>query len=260
MKTILITNDDGYDAEGILALRDALRPLAKIILVAPASDKSACSHSVTLNEPLKLVEIEKDFYKVINGTPSDCIYISKDSILKDIKPDLVVSGINKGSNMGEDITYSGTVAGAIEGVLQGYPSISISQVLGEINRVNTDYTLAKKYIYKVVKKIFEDGTPLKEREILNINIPPNGDESKVEVTYAGHRLYGNDTHIYHSPRGEKLYWLGLHPLEWKDRDIDEKYRGYRSDFDSIFDGYISVTPIKVDLTAYERIYSLKKWL
>ena len=260
LKTILITNDDGYEAEGILALREALQPLGRVIVVAPASEKSACSHSVTLNEPLKLVEIEKDFYKVVDGTPSDCIYISKDALLQDLKPDLVVSGINRGSNMGEDITYSGTVAGAIEGVLQGYQSIAISRVLGETNRENTDYGLAKKYIYKVVKKIFENGSPLKKREILNINIPPNGDESKFEVTYAGHRLYSNNTHIYYSPRGKKLYWLGLHPLEWKDRDVDEKYRGYRSDFDAIFNGYISLTPIKIDLTSYERIDSLKHWL
>lgn len=260
MKTILITNDDGYEAEGILALRDALKTLARIIVIAPASEKSACSHSVTLNEPLKLIEIENDFYKVVDGTPSDCVYISKNAIFRQFKPDLVVSGINRGSNMGEDITYSGTVAGAIEGVLQGYPSISISQVLDETNRKNTDYSLAKRYIYSIVKKIFENGSPVKEREILNINIPPNGNMEKVEVTYAGYRIYGNDTHIYHSPRGEKLYWLGLHPLEWKNRVVDKQYQNYRSDFDAIFDNRISVTPIKIDLTAYERVETLNNWI
>jgi 5'-nucleotidase len=260
LKTILITNDDGFEAEGILALREALQPLGRVIVVAPSSEKSACSHSVTLNQPLKLVEVEKDFYKVVDGTPSDCIYISQNAIFSDFKPDIVISGINRGANMGEDITYSGTVAGAIEGILQGYPSISISQVLGKEDRDNVDYGVAQKVIYKVVKRFLDGENPLSEREILNINVPPNGDENLIEITYAGHRLYGNDTHIYYSPRGEKLYWLGLHPLQWQDREVDEKFRGYHSDFDAIFGGSISFTPIKVDLTAYEKIENLKKWL
>lgn len=260
MKTIVITNDDGFEAEGILALKEALEPLGRVIIIAPSSEKSACSHSVTLNEPLRMVEIENDFYKVVDGTPSDCIYISKDALFKDLTPDIVVSGINRGANMGEDITYSGTVAGAIEAVLQGYPAIAISQVLGKEYKERVDYSVAGKVAFNIVKKILEDGSPIREREILNINIPPNANEDKKEVTYAGHRLYGNDTHIYYSPRGEKLYWLGLHPLDWRERDVDEKYRGFRSDFDAVFDGYISITPIKIDLTAYERIETLKSWI
>jgi len=256
LKTILITNDDGFESAGLLALIKVLKPLARIITVAPASEKSACSHSVTLHEPLKLVEVSKDFYKLVDGTPSDCIYVSKTAIFTDFQPDLVVSGINRGSNMGEDITYSGTVAGAMEGVLQGIPSISISQVLDETNRKNVNYDLASAYIYKLVKMIFLNGFPLGDREILNINVPPKGKVDEVEITYAGYRIYGNDTHIYSSPRGEKLYWLGLHPLEWKKRGGQKSY----SDFDAVFDNKISVTPIKLDLTAYEKIEALKNWI
>ena len=256
MKTILITYDDGFEAKGIKALREALKDFGRIITIAPANEKSACSHSVTLYQPLKLVEIEKDFYKLIDGTPSDCVYISKTAIFKDFKPDLVISGINRGSNMGEDITYSGTIAGAMEGVLQGYPAIAISQVLGETNRENTDYNLAQEFIKKLVKKIFENGYPLNHREILNINIPPKGKIDEVEITYAGYRIYGSETLIYKSPRGEKLYWLGLHPLKWKSRDV----QNIKSAFDTIAEGKISVTPIKLDLTEYNQINNLRNWL
>jgi 5'-nucleotidase len=258
-KTILLTNDDGYDSLGLVALREALEPFGRVIVVAPATEKSACAHSITLKSPLQMVEISEDFYKVEDGTPSDCIYLSKDIIFRNFSPDLVVSGINRGANMGEDITYSGTVAGAMEGVLQGFPSIAISQVIGKGSWDNIDYTLAKEVIAKIVGDILANGYPLGAREIMNINIPPKGD-GRIETTYAGHRLYGNDLHHYYSPRGEKLYWLGMHPLQWSERDLDEKYNNYRSDFDAVFSGAVSITPIKIDLTAYERVEELGSWL
>ncbi len=259
-KTILLTNDDGYESLGIINLRKALFDFGfeRVIIVAPASEKSACSHSVTLNEPLKLIEIEKDFYKLDDGTPSDCIYIAKSTILKNIIPDIIISGINRGSNMGEDITYSGTVAGAIEGTLQGFPSIAVSQVFKDGDQIK-DYSLAINFIIFILEAIFDRGFPLSKREILNINIPPIGDINKFEITYAGHRLYGNDTHTYYSPRGEKLYWLGLHPLQWQSRDVDEQFKGYRSDFDAVANGFISVTPVKIDMTSYEKIKKLNNW-
>jgi 5'-nucleotidase len=259
VKTILLTNDDGFESDGLHALQEVLKSFGRVITIAPASEKSACSHSITLKMPLRMESVGEDFYKVDDGTPSDCIYISKNTIFKNFSPDLVISGINKGANMGEDITYSGTVAGAMEGVLQDIPSIAVSQVLGKENRVNTDYTFAKEVIAKIVKEIFENGFPLQKREILNINIPPKGD-GRIEVTYAGHRLYGSDLHTYHSPRGERLYWLGLHPLEWGSREVEERYKSFRSDFDAVFDGSVSITPIKVDMTAYERVEQLEKWL
>lgn len=257
-KIILLTNDDGYESKGILELREALSHIfERVIVVAPAFEKSACSHSVTLHEPLKLIEVSQDFYKLSDGTPSDCIYIAKSTIFKNFLPDIVISGINRGANMGEDITYSGTVAGAIEATLQGIPSIAISQVFDDKNQLN--YNLAISFIIKLVINILNQEFPLLKREIFNINVPANGNIDKFEITYAGHRLYGNDTHIYYSPRGEILYWLGLHPLQWATREIDEQFRGYRSDFDAIADNFISITPIKIDMTAYERIKKLDHW-
>ena len=129
MKHILVTNDDGFDSKGLLALVEALKPLGKVTVVAPTTEKSACGHSLTLTRPLHFVELEKDFYKLDDGTPTDCIFLSLNKLFEnDNKPDIVISGINVGANMGEDITYSGTASAAMEAVLQDIPAIAISQV------------------------------------------------------------------------------------------------------------------------------------
>jgi 5'-nucleotidase len=257
LKTILLTNDDGFDASGIIAVREVLKKFGRVVTVAPAHQKSASAHSLTLKNPLKVVELEKDIYKIDDGTPSDCVYLSKNAIFKNMKFDLVVSGINEGANLGEDITYSGTVAGAMEGVLQGFPSIAISQVIGKGGDwKNIDYTLAKEIIEKIVEKIFSGKMPIGERELLNINIPPQGD-GKPEITFSGHRIYGNDFKQCDSPRNETLFWLGTHPLNW---EVREKKKGFRSDFEAIFDGKTSITPLKLDLTAYEKMEALSNWV
>jgi len=255
LKHILITNDDGYDSAGLLALVDALRPLARITVVAPASEKSACGHSLTLSHPLSFVSVGDDFYKLEDGTPSDCIYLALHSIFKDEKPDLVVSGINKGSNMGEDITYSGTAAGAMEAILHGVPAIAISQVM-DFTKPLPDLALAKQTIFKLVSKIFEGDFPLKEREFLNVNIPYAVREAAMKVTYAGYRYYGNDAHLHRNPRGLEYYWLGTHPLEFKAREN----RSRMCDFEAIENGDISVAPIKVDMSAYKSMKKLEAWL
>ena len=126
-KTVLITNDDGFDSPGLLALKEAIEPLANVIVVAPTLQKSACGHSLTLTRPLHFIELESNFYKLDDGTPSDCVFLSLTKLFKDKMPDLVVSGINIGPNLGEDITYSGTAAAAMEAVLQGIPAIAFSQ-------------------------------------------------------------------------------------------------------------------------------------
>ena len=129
MKHILLTNDDGYDSVGLKALIDALSPIAKITVVAPANNKSACGHSLTLDKPLRLISIKDDFYKIDDGSPTDCIFLSLGNLFKEgFKPDLVISGINIGANMGEDITYSGTASAAMEAVIHKIPAIAISQV------------------------------------------------------------------------------------------------------------------------------------
>jgi 5'-nucleotidase len=254
---ILVTNDDGYAAEGLASLVTALRELedVSVTVVAPAGEKSACGHSLTLTKPLRFVAVEDHFFKLEDGTPSDCVYLSLSAIFKEQKPDLVVSGINRGSNMGEDITYSGTAAAAMEGVLHDIPSIAISQVMDFANP-KADYTLAQKTIKKIVKQIKEGGFPLKDREFLNINIPFSKESAAMQVTYAGYRIYCNDAEIHKNPRGEEHYWLGLHPLNFRAREGVEGM----SDYEAIRDGFISLTPIMLDLSAYKSMKSLKDWL
>ena len=254
---ILVTNDDGYEAKGLLSLITALRELddVKVTVVAPANEKSACGHSLTLVRPLRFVSVDDDFYKLDDGTPSDCVYLSLSTIYKDEKPDLLISGINRGSNMGEDITYSGTAAGAMEGVLHDIPSIAISQVM-DFTNPDGDFSLAQKTIQQIVTKIREAAFPLPEREFLNINIPPEIQSAQIRVTYAGYRHYANDSHLHRNPRGEEHYWLGLHPLNFSKREG----RDGMSDYEAIKAGFISVTPIMLDLSAYKSMQRLKDWI
>jgi len=255
VKEILITNDDGYESEGLLALIDALKDFGHITVVAPSTEKSACGHSLTLTRPLSFISVGDDFYKLDDGTPSDCVYLALNSLFEVKKPDLVISGINKGSNMGEDITYSGTAAAAMEGVLQGIPSIAISQVMDFTQPVG-DFALAKMAIRSLVEKIFAGEFPLKEREFLNVNIPWDVKELNFCPTYAGYRFYANDAHLHRNPRGLEYYWLGLHPLEYKPR---ENRHGH-CDFEAIENKMVSVSPIKLDLTAYKSMNTLREWL
>jgi len=260
MKHILLTNDDGFDAIGLKALIEALKPIAKITVVAPARNKSACGHSLTLDKPLRMVNVDDDFYKIDDGTPTDCIFVSLNNLFKDgYKPDLVISGINIGANMGEDITYSGTAAGAMEAVLQGVPAIAISQVCRDKChdiKNGWDFALAKKTIANIAKQILDNKFPLSKRKFLNINIPPiQIDDCKgIKITKAGYREYGNDTHRHLNPRGEEYYWIGLHPLIWQE-SVDKN-----CDFEAIKANYISITPIMLDLTAYDDIELLNNWI
>lgn len=258
MKTVLLTNDDGFDSPGLKAAYEALKEIAKVVVVAPTTEKSACGHSLTLTRPLRFIELDDDFYKLDDGTPTDCVYLSKNALFKDGFPDLIVSGINKGANMGEDITYSGTASGAMEGVTQGVPSIAISQVCKDrCQGIELfDFELAKHTIKKLAIKILSEGNPLPERKFLNVNIPyiPLKECKGFKITNAGYRLYGNDSHVHRNPRGDEYHWIGLHPLAWGEERIEE------SDFQAISDGYVSITPIKLDLTSYEDINTLKQWI
>ncbi len=260
MKHILLTNDDGFDAVGLKALIEALTPLAKITVVAPARNKSACGHSLTLEKPLRMVCVEDDFYKIDDGSPTDCVFISISNLFKEEnRPDLVISGINIGANMGEDITYSGTAAGAMEAVIHGIPAIAISQVCNdncEDIKNGWDFALAKEVIIELVTKILTNNFPLDERKFLNVNIPPIKAEdcNGIKVTKAGYREYGNDTHRHLNPRGEEYYWIGLHPLIWKPSSNKD------CDFEAIKANYVSITPIMLDMTSYNDIESMENWL
>jgi 5'-nucleotidase len=259
-KKIFLTNDDGWDAKGLQKLVEALSPIAQIMVVAPATEKSASAHSMTLTRPMKLISVDDDFYKLDDGTPTDCIFVGLNNLYNDNnKPDLVISGINIGSNMGEDTTYSGTVAGASEAVLQGVPAVSISQVFNDLNNANKnawEYELAMKTIKDIVIKILDGDFPLGERKLLNINIPPCSIEKckGIKITNAGYREYGNDSHRYTSPRGEEVYWIGLHPLIWKES------KNKSCDFEAVKDNYVSITPVQLDMTSYSDIEILKGWI
>ncbi len=252
-KTILITNDDGFDSEGLKILVKALKKIAHVIVVAPANEKSACGHSLTLTRPLKLIEVKKNFYKLDDGTPSDCVYLSLGTIFKKQKPDLVVSGINKGANLGEDITYSGTASACMEAVLQGIPAIAFSQVYK--NGVeNINYSQATKVAADLVKKTLSKGFGLGKRRFLNVNIPPSKALKGYKVTRAGKRDYDIQIHHYKSPKKEKLHWIGLPSYKWfssKEKDCD---------LSAINEGFVSITPVHLDMTCHEEIKGLKKWL
>lgn len=260
MKHILLTNDDGFDAIGLKALIEALSPIAKITVVAPARNKSACGHSLTLDKPLRLDNVDDDFYRIDDGTPTDCVYISINNLFKDgYKPDLIISGINIGANMGEDITYSGTAAAAMEAVLQGIPALAISQVCKDKChdiKNGWDFALAKKTIAEITKKILDGKFPLEKRKFLNINIPAISiEECKgIKITKVGYREYGNDTHRHHNPRGEEYYWIGLHPLQWQANHKKD------CDFEAIKANFVSISPIMLDLTSYEDIDKLNNWI
>jgi len=259
-KTILITNDDGYDSEGLKVLIEVARSIARVLVVAPSSEKSACAHSLTLTRPMRFVEVDDDFYKLDDGTPSDCIFLALNShFAENEKPDLIISGINRGSNMGEDITYSGTVAGAMEGVLFGVPSIAVSQVCRDKcqNIFDYGYELAADVVKDLATRILEGSFPLGERKLLNVNVPPikKSEFKGYKVTKAGYRLYANSAHVHRNPRGEEYYWIGLPGLEWRESE-DEQI----CDLSAIEQGYVSITPIHLDLTSYSDIKTLEEWI
>jgi len=260
MKQILVTNDDGYDSTGLKALVEALQPFGRVTVVAPTMEKSACGHSLTLTRPLRFVEVDDDFFKLDDGTPTDCVFLSLNKLFReDSRPDLIVSGINKGANMGEDITYSGTASAAMEGVLQGIPSIAISQVCESSCQYIDDleYRLAKEAVAHVVQKIFDGEFPLPERKFLNINIPPIKPQEcqGYKVTRAGNRFYGNDAHVHHNPRGMEYYWIGLPRLDWV-----QNTSGQLTDFEAIEQNCVSITPVQLDMTSYQDIKGLGSWM
>ena len=260
-KQILITNDDGFDAIGLKYLVSALKEIANIIVVAPSTNKSACAHSMTLTQPLTFKHVDDDFYRLEDGTPTDCVFLGLHTLYPEgILPDLVISGINIGSNMGEDITYSGTVAGAMEAVLQGVPAISISQVYNSLHSSNPkedwDFSLACKTIVDVALKILNNEFPLGKRKLLNINVPQISIEecNGIKITRAGYRVFGNDCHTHHDPRGNEFHWIGLHPLIWENEGKED------CDFEAVNNNYVSISPIKLDMTSYEDINKLNKWI
>ncbi len=241
---ILVSNDDGVRSGGIKALSSALKRIGDVYIVAPDRERSAASHSLTLHRPLRVSRLTEREYAV-DGTPTDCITLAVNKILPK-KPDIVVSGINHGGNLGEDITYSGTVSAAMEGILLGIPSIAFSLVSGK----HDDFTNAKVFAAKLVRKVVKNGIP--ENTLLNVNIPNVKVIKGVHITRQGKRTFGGEMIIEKlDPRGKKYYWIGGDMLHWEG--------GEDSDFAAIAKHFISITPVHLDMTSYSAISELQYW-
>jgi 5'-nucleotidase len=241
---ILVTNDDGCSSQGIAALMDALSDIGEVIMVAPDSEQSAVSHALTLDRPLRAHQIgERRF--AVNGTPTDCVTLGISSLLGDRPPDLVVSGINRGGNMGVDVHYSGTVSAAFEGVILGYPAIAVSQVAG----LGMTWDAAASVASELAIWVLEHGLP--PSTLLNVNVPlvaPRG----LRLTRLGVRRYTEDVVEQRDPRGRRIYWIGGGEPVW------EAIPG--TDFHEVAEGFISVTPLHLDMTelrVLDRLRDLK---
>jgi 5'-nucleotidase len=237
MVRILVTNDDGYRSEGLDALSEALRPIGEVITVAPVQEASAIGHALTLRRPLRL-EAMGDRVFAVDGTPTDCVNIAVTQVFKGL-PDLVVSGINKGWNLGDDVTYSGTVAGALEGALLGIPAIAVSL---RQTRSGYDFSHAARAAAILAEQILR--RPLPPRTFLNINVP-KGQPKGYRVTVQAKRNHVTSVAERHDPKGHAYFWIEEGQNDWEPHD--------RSDYQAVRDGYVSVTPLHPDLTAYHAL-------
>lgn len=242
---ILVSNDDGYLAPGLIALVEALRPLADLTVVAPDSNRSGSSNSLTLDRPLSVHRAENGFF-FVNGTPSDCVHVALTGILQ-ARPDLVVSGINQGQNMGDDTLYSGTVAAATEGFLFGIPAIAFSQVEKGWAHLGTAARVAREFVEHRLKL-------LQKPYLLNINIPnlPYEQLSGLKPARLGKRHESEAVIRSQDPHGREIFWIG--PCG-KERDAGEG-----TDFHAVANGFVSVTPLRIDLTHTEQLDVLKEGL
>jgi 5'-nucleotidase len=241
---ILVSNDDGIHSEGIAALADVLAPLGEVVVVAPDRERSAVSHSLTLHRPLRVQELGPHRYAV-DGTPTDCVNLAINGVLPR-RPDLVVSGINKGANLGDDVTYSGTVSAAMEGTLLGVPAVAISL----IGRNQFHFDQAAAFAARLATWVIERGLPADT--LLNVNVPAARDGTPVRgfaLTRMGRRRYGDAIVEKVDPRGKKYYWIGGEELEF----VQEE----GTDFHAVASGLISVTPIHLDLTNYKSFDALR---
>ena len=242
MYTLLVTNDDGVHSPGLKALREALSPLGRVVVVAPDRDNSAVSHSLTMNRPLQVHHLDHDLYAV-DGTPTDCVIIALGKLLGD-RPDLLVSGINAGPNIGDDISYSGTVSAAMEGTMYNVPSLAVS-LAGE---VPFDFTAAAALAAGLAAKMLARALPA--NTLLNLNVPAGHDYKGIRVTRQGRKLWENALQETRDPWGRPRYWIGG-GTQVPDSSRDTDVRAIR-------DGYASITPIHLDLTNHAGLRSLEE--
>jgi len=242
MPVILVTNDDGVSSAGIHALAAALKPLGSVTVVAPTQEASAIGHALTLRRPLRIEDHGPGLFAV-DGTPTDCVNLGIEIILKQ-KPDLVVSGINKGWNLGDDVTYSGTVAGAMEGALLGIPSIAVSLK----RTASFDFSFSADAAATVARAALAGQWPSKTFLNLNLN---SGPFKGFRVTTQARRNHVTKIASRTDPRGQAYYWI--------EEALDEWHAdGGRSDYEAVMEGYVSVTPLQADLTDFNAIEALQR--
>ena len=245
---ILICNDDGYQASGIIALYEALKTVADVEVVAPEHNNSAKSNALTLHSPM-YVQTAANGFRYINGTPADCVHIALTGLLG-YRPDLVVSGINNGANMGDDTIYSGTVGAAMEGYLFGIPSIAFSQTEKGWAHIDVAARRAAELVQQLIpslETLAEGAEPTVPPWLLNVNIPnlPDNEIRGVKVARLGRRHAAERVLVQTSPRGESMYWIGgAGPA---------KEAGEGTDFYATSQKFVSITPLQVDLTDHERL-------
>jgi len=235
---VLVSNDDGIAAPGLKLLERAIKPLVKEVwVVAPETEQSATSHSLTLRQPLRIRKVSKRRFAV-DGTPTDSVLLGISQVMKDNPPDLVLSGVNKGGNIGEDVIYSGTVAAAMEGALLGVPSIAFSQVYTDNRKVH--WATAEHWIGPVLDYL--SGADWPKNTLMNVNFPPvnAGDVTSIEAVRQGRRKIGGVLTPGVDPRGEAYYWIG------PQREEDRAKKG--TDLEAVLRGAIAVTPLTLDLT------------
>ncbi len=243
---ILISNDDGILARGLGLLAEVCANVGQVTVVAPDREQSGTSHSLTLHRPLRATRRADGAYQV-DGTPTDCILLAL-GMLMPRKPDFVISGINHGPNMGEDVLYSGTVAAAMEGLVAGIPSIAISYAGSDLDLLESHRAGLQELIERIVRV---GGFP--EETLLNINLPEiPGDEVKgIKVTNLGSRVFHEEIAQMKDPWGKEIYWIGGGHVTWSG--------GADSDFRATRDGYISVTPLHMDMTNYQLLEVVRSW-
>jgi 5'-nucleotidase len=243
---ILCTNDDGIAAEGLAHLVDVCARIGEVTCVAPDREQSATSHSLTLARPLRPLRRGPNSFEV-DGTPTDSVMLGLGALLSE-RPDFVVSGINHGPNMGEDVLYSGTVAAAMEGLAFGIPGVAVSLATRDVSLIKAYRDVLERLLRQLL-----DVERFPEDTLLNVNLPPIPavDVKGVRVTTLGKRVYSEALTRMQDPWGREIYWIGGGQLSWSGRDD--------SDFQAVQDGFISVTPLHLDITNYQLLETVRAW-
>ena len=243
---ILVSNDDGLQARGLGLLADACAAVGQVTVVAPDREQSATSHSLTLHRPLRATRRPDGAFHV-DGTPTDCVMLALGALMPD-QPDWVFSGVNHGPNMGEDVLYSGTVAVAMEGLAAGIPSVAVSYGSFDLQHLESYRDRLRALVQRIVRV-----QRFPEETLLNVNLPPMPAEQVkgIKVTHLGSRVFHEEIARMKDPWGREIFWIGGGHMTWSG--------GADSDFQAVHDGYISVTPLHVDLTNYELLEVVRAW-